>query len=173
MKGKSAGFTLIELLVVIVIIVGLMSGLVVYLIGVLDNAKDARVRALIKQLETGCSLYKTEFGVYPGAPTNQSGSRVLHQLLGSPWKKVTSFNSDGTAAAVVDGAPFIPSFSKSDLRNPNADPATSPTELIDPWRNAIQYRSVPVRNLKSVDIWSWGKDKRDGTEDDLTNWQQD
>ncbi len=39
----------------------------------------------------------------------------------------------------------------------------------DPWGNDYQYVS-PGQNNKDFDLWSFGPDKQDGTEDDITNW---
>lgn len=37
----------------------------------------------------------------------------------------------------------------------------------DPWGNPYIYRSPGVKNAKSVDVWSFGPDRRDGGGDDL------
>jgi type II secretion system protein G len=37
----------------------------------------------------------------------------------------------------------------------------------DPWGNPYVYRSPGVKNPKSVDVWSFGPDRRDGGGDDL------
>ncbi len=43
--------------------------------------------------------------------------------------------------------------------------------LIDPWTNKYQYRSPGRHNTSGHDIYSLGPDKKDGTEDDIGNWQ--
>lgn len=42
---------------------------------------------------------------------------------------------------------------------------------VDPWGNAYVYRYPGTHNNSSYDLYSWGPDGREGT-DDITNWQQ-
>lgn len=42
--------------------------------------------------------------------------------------------------------------------------------LTDPWSNPYQYRYPGKHNPESYDIYSWGPDLKDGTEDDIGNW---
>lgn len=42
--------------------------------------------------------------------------------------------------------------------------------LYDPWGNLYQYRYPGKFNTDSYDIFSVGKDGKEGTEDDVTNW---
>lgn len=47
------------------------------------------------------------------------------------------------------------------------------TEMpLDPWKNPLQYANPGQNNQDKPDIWSWGPDKIDGTEDDISNWQR-
>ena len=46
------------------------------------------------------------------------------------------------------------------------DTATS----IDPWGNAYQY-TCPGRNNKAFDVWSYGPDRTNGTDDDIGSWK--
>lgn len=41
----------------------------------------------------------------------------------------------------------------------------------DPWHNPYQYRHPP-ENHRDYDLWSYGPDGQDGTEDDITNWKK-
>lgn len=43
----------------------------------------------------------------------------------------------------------------------------------DPWGRPYQYRYPGENNKDSFDLWSPGADGKDGTEDDITNWQQE
>jgi len=43
-------------------------------------------------------------------------------------------------------------------------------EPIDPWENPYQYRCPSQHNSPDFDLWSFGPDGKDGTEDDFTNW---
>ncbi len=42
---------------------------------------------------------------------------------------------------------------------------------VDPWGHAYQYEYPPSRNTRDFpDIWSFGPDGEDGTDDDIGNW---
>jgi len=43
---------------------------------------------------------------------------------------------------------------------------------LDPWKNAYSYQYPGRHNPNGYDIMSMGFDGREGTDDDLTNWQQ-
>jgi general secretion pathway protein G len=43
---------------------------------------------------------------------------------------------------------------------------------VDPWGNAYVYEYPAKRSGKTYDIYSKGKDRTAGTEDDLGNWKQ-
>ena len=40
----------------------------------------------------------------------------------------------------------------------------------DQWDNPWQYRHPGRHNTNGYDLWSYGPDGRDGTDDDITNW---
>ncbi len=42
----------------------------------------------------------------------------------------------------------------------------------DPWSNDYQY-VFPGQNSTDFDLWSYGPDKQDGTDDDITNWTKE
>ena len=41
----------------------------------------------------------------------------------------------------------------------------------DPWGNAYQYQHPGAHNTDSYDLYSIGHDRKDGTEDDVVNWE--
>jgi general secretion pathway protein G len=41
---------------------------------------------------------------------------------------------------------------------------------LDAWGNPMQYEYPGKYQQGKADIWSWGPDKQNGTEDDITNW---
>lgn len=43
----------------------------------------------------------------------------------------------------------------------------------DPWGNPYQYSEEGEKNTESFDVWSFGPDGEDGTEDDIGNWKDD
>ncbi len=42
---------------------------------------------------------------------------------------------------------------------------------VDPWQHPYQYQYPGTHNVNGPDLWSFGPDGREGT-DDITNWQQ-
>jgi general secretion pathway protein G len=42
---------------------------------------------------------------------------------------------------------------------------------LDPWGHPYQYRYPGAHNKNGVDLFSIGKDGREGTEDDIANWE--
>ncbi len=59
----------------------------------------------------------------------------------------------------------------SDLTNPDKwqGPYLSKPIPNDPWDNAYQYESPGKHEADMPDIWSWGPDGIDGTDDDISN----
>jgi general secretion pathway protein G len=45
-----------------------------------------------------------------------------------------------------------------------------PNSLKDPWDHEYQYKCPGEHNQDSYDLWSWGPDGQDGTDDDIGNW---
>jgi general secretion pathway protein G len=42
---------------------------------------------------------------------------------------------------------------------------------LDPWGNPYQYMCPGARNPDSFDVWSFGPDGANGTQDDIGNWK--
>lgn len=141
--GASArGFTLIEIMIVITIIVLLGAIVGVSLFARRDEAKEGIAVAQLQQIEQGLKQFKFDFERYP---TDQEGVAVL-------WSKET-----------LD--PDVPQDKwKKYLDKP------VPT---DPWGQAWGYRQVSEHGDESTyDLWSFGKDKEEGTDDDITSWSK-
>lgn len=68
------GFTLIELMVVMVILVLLAGGVTVVVVKRIEEAKKARARMDISNLETALDMYYTHNGRYP---TTEQGLKAL------------------------------------------------------------------------------------------------
>jgi general secretion pathway protein G len=76
-------------------------------------------------------------------PTNEQGlGALVHAPSGLP-------NSDDW------GGPYL------------KDTATSR----DPWGNEYQYASPGPRSSREFEIWSYGPDMTDGTDDDIASWK--
>jgi general secretion pathway protein G len=53
-------------------------------------------------------------------------------------------------------------------RGPYLDGSLKP----DPWENEYQYVSPGKHNPDGIDVWSYGPDGQDGTDDDIGNWDK-
>ena len=158
---KRTGFTLIELLVVIGIIV-LLAGIVMpNFMKQIDKAKKTRARADIHSVENALAMYQTDWGTYPGDGIVNSGSA---DLSGDPDDNITGAGElkDMLQTAGTNGrGPYL----SKDIPN-------------DPYGTVYKYRASggtstdytnPLKE-RSYDLWSYGKDKADGGDDDIACW---
>ncbi|GHT21295.1 type II secretion system protein GspG [Planctomycetales bacterium] len=137
------GFTLLEVMVVLFILM-IMAGLAVT--GVLQQQRKAQrdsTVVYVKALSGALDLYEQNIG---RPPTTEQGLNALLQLPG-------------------------------DLPNQNkwAGPYLKQTaQTTDPWGNTYQYVSPSNRSPgASYDVWSFGPDGVDGTDDDIGQWTND
>jgi general secretion pathway protein G len=66
-------------------------------------------------------------------------------------------------------------YSPSDAPNANKwdGPYLDADVPLDPWYNPYQYLYPGQRNPDSFDVWSFGPDCVNGTDDDIGNWTQE
>lgn len=135
------GFTLMEVILVLAIL-GVLAAMVVP--GLMNRQQSANIditRQSIKSLEMALSMYKVDHG--GEYPASNDGLNVLISRPSSDakWK-----------------GPYVD--------NANALPA-------DAWGNPLQYQYPGQHHASDgkPDIWSWGPDKADNTEDDISNWE--
>jgi len=97
-----------------------------------------------------------------------------------------AIGSNGTISQTIDLFKFntgiYPEELKDLIEKPNDDAIAKkwagpylkdPKMLRDPWDNDYQYQTPGQRNEDDYDLWSNGPDGRDGTEDDIVNWEDD
>ncbi|MBK1878057.1 type II secretion system major pseudopilin GspG [Pelagicoccus mobilis] len=61
-----------------------------------------------------------------------------------------------------------PSDDKGRWRGPYI---TKAEDLVDPWGNELKYRYPGTKNVGGYDLYSLGEDGKDGTADDIGNWE--
>ena len=138
--GVRGGFTLIEVMIVILIVLAL-GGLVAYnLIGTKKEADTGVVKIQMDNLKYALKNFNLKYGRYP---TDEEGLRVL-------WDK--SAMTDETEAK--NWTKYL------DEPVPN-----------DKWGMPWGYRQKSEHlEDDTYDLWSFGPDKQEGTEDDINSW---
>ncbi len=152
------GFTLMELLVVIAVLGLLMGLLMPALSGARYAAHKARVRSEVKQIETAWTAYYQDYRELPSGVSEMDAGAVgiLHG----------------------DSAPNTREF-----RYMEFDDDTLANGFKDKWGGVYQVRLDDDGNgevtvfggsnvLRSVAVWSWGRDGVSGLdEDNITSWE--
>lgn len=144
LRLQRAAFTLLEMLIVLAII-GLIAALAVpQLLGRQQDAQIKASQAKIKGFEDAIKYFAVDHdGEYP-----QGGADTVVGILINP-------GTDKNGRALKPYVEDVPS---------------------DAWGNPLQYEYPPSGNRATPGgkpaIWSLGPDKQDGTDDDITNWNQ-
>jgi prepilin-type N-terminal cleavage/methylation domain-containing protein len=185
-RRRSRGFTLIELLIVILII-GILAGLTVGVVGIAKRKGDtARATAMIKALDSGLELYKSNFGYLPGrgspADPYSEDANVIDELveeLRGEYAKI----SESDLGVYDSNDPEEPPrpATKEEIEDKNI-----PKVIIDPWGwsyIALENESKPkkhewMHNKDFMDVYTMGENQRDDTlfpeegrtNDDIGNW---
>ncbi|NLF71513.1 MAG: type II secretion system major pseudopilin GspG [Candidatus Anammoximicrobium sp.] len=145
-RTRRAGFTLTEMLIVLAILVMLVAMVVPRFMG-------ARKKADLQAAQTQIGLFRGALESYymdmKAFPATEQG---LQALLAPP----AAAEEGGTQGAVSNwNGPYV-----------NKD-----TIGLDPWNRDYQYAYPPERGSTDVpDIWSFGPDGEDNTEDDICSW---
>jgi general secretion pathway protein G len=141
---QRGGFTLIEMLVVLAILVLLMSMVGPRILGSREKADISSTKTQIGMFRGSLEQYNLDTRSYP------STEEGLVALVEAPADE-----EEGTSN--WDG-PYI---SKSEIPK-------------DPWGNDYQYEFPPEHGKGDFpDIWSYGPDGEDNTDDDITNWTKE
>jgi general secretion pathway protein G len=141
-RHPQRGFTLLEVLLVLAILVTLTAIGVTAVQGTIKMVNRRSCVAYIGTLRNAVERYAADVG-YP--PTPDQG---LDALIHRP-----SDVDEGDW-----GGPYI------------HDDANGK----DPWGSPYQYARPPSRSgstTREYEIWSFGPDRRDGTDDDIGSWQ--
>lgn len=140
LKKARAAFTLIEILLVIALI-GLLAGvLITNTTGVFDQGQESAAKIFVRDT---MKLALTRYRMDLGDyPSTTEG---LAALVTAPASKADRWRG-----------PYIE--------------APSGKLPLDPWGEAYRYRYPGTKNKGAYDLYSVGKDKAEGTEDDVGNW---
>ena len=137
---RKAGFTLVEVIIVLAILVLLAAMVGPRLLKTQSKADIQATIAQISNLESSLKFYSIDNRTFP------STEEGLQALLTKPADENRARNWNGS---YLD-ADRLPA---------------------DPWGNAFQYEYPPSRGARDLpNIWSWGPDGKDATEDDIVNW---
>jgi general secretion pathway protein G len=134
------GFTLIEVMIVIAIVLALTGLIGVAVFSRRDDAKKDTAKIELNTIKNAMNMFRADFERWP---TDQEGVKVL-------WDK-----------AALDGESEQTKW-KGYL-----------TEALpkDKWGSEWGYRQKGEHGDETkYDLWSFGPDKQDGTEDDITSW---
>ncbi len=136
------GFTLIEVMIVIVIVLAL-GGLAAYnLLGAKEDAEDKLAKIDMQTMQRALKEFRFEFGRYP---TDEEGIEVL-------WNKEKITDEE-------DAKKW-----KKMLEKPM---------LTDRFGNQWGYRQKSENgDEETYDLWSYGRDKQEGTADDIVSWDK-
>lgn len=151
-RARRQGFTLMEMLVVLAILVLLVAMVAPRVLGTQKKADINAAKTQVGLLKASLERYALDMKTFPA--TEQG----LQALLEAPADEGTAAGdgSEGEVAGTTnwDG----PYLNSTDLPK-------------DPWGNAYQYEYPPTHGTGDYpDIWSFGPDKEDGTEDDIVSW---
>jgi general secretion pathway protein G len=139
--ARRRAFTLIEVMIVILIVLAL-GGLVAWnLMGAKEDADANIVRIQMNTFRDALRQFRFDHGRYP---TDEEGLAVL-------WDKERMTDEEGLKKW------------KKLIEKPIPR---------DRWGNEWGYRQVSEHgDPDTYDLWSYGRDRQEGTEDDIVSWE--
>lgn len=142
LRATRRGFTLVEVMIVIAIILALASLIGLAVFSRFGEAQESITKIQMKNIEDALEQFRLTYNRYP---TDEEGLSVL--------------------------------WSSANLENPEDEEKWS-TFLTDPitadqWGSEWGYRQMSEYGDETkYDLWSVGKDKEEGTDDDITSWSE-
>ena len=169
--GKSdvvrGGFTLTELLIVMAILVLLVSLIGPRLLGSKQKADINAVKTQIGMFQSALERYAVDMNKFPA--TEEGLAALVLKPSDDGSGSATSDSGSGDASSGdVDAAA---SGSGGNWDGPYIKTEKLP---VDPWGKAYSYEYPPTHNKINVpDIWSFGPDGQENTDDDIKSWSGD
>ena len=140
---KRSGMTLLEILIVLSIMAVLIAIIAPRILGSQKKADIKATRLQLSNIEEALKLYAADNRTFPNTEEG------LVSLLQAPSDEKRSKNWDG------------PYFDGEDIP-------------VDPWGNEFKYEYPSTHGSRDFpDIWSFGPDGEENTDDDIFNWKSD
>jgi general secretion pathway protein G len=164
------GFTLTELLIVMAILVLLVSMVGPRILGSKQKADINSVKTQISMIQSALERYAIDMNKFP------STEQGLTALISRPANdsETSSASETSTEAPAEESTETTESGDQSSGGTAsNWDGPYLKTDTLpkDPWGNGYSYEYPPTHNKMNVpDIWSFGPDGQEGTDDDIVSW---
>ena len=145
-RSSRIGFTLLEVLLVIGILALLAAFVVPALSGAGEKARIGIAQTAIGRsgpIASALKRYKWDIGTFPDT---DEGLAALFECPDSVDEE-----SGKWAGPYLEG---------------------DPEDLTDPWGNPYQYRFPGEAKETEFDLWSFGPDRDDDTDDDVVSWKR-
>ena len=156
-----SGFTLTELLIVMAILVLLVSLIGPRLLGSKQKADINAVKTQVGMFQSALERYAVDMNKFPATEEGLAALVSKPSSDGSGSSSEDSSSSDSAPAEGGGGSWDGPYIKTEKL------PA-------DPWGKAYAYEYPPTHNKINVpDIWSYGPDGQENTDDDIVSWTGD
>lgn len=154
------GFTLTELLIVMAILVLLVSLIGPRLLGSKQKADINAVKTQIGMFQSALERYAVDMNKFP---VTEEGLAALVSKPSADGSESTSEDSESSDTSGGGGS--------GNWDGPYIKTEKLPT---DPWGKAYSYEYPPTHNKINVpDIWSFGPDGQENTDDDIKSWSGD
>ncbi|MCP4172727.1 MAG: prepilin-type N-terminal cleavage/methylation domain-containing protein [Fuerstiella sp.] len=159
------GFTLTELLIVMAILVLLVSLVGPRLLGSKAKADVNSVKTQIGMFQSSLERYAIDMNRFP------SSEQGLSALVAAPAADSGESGSGGEDGLELEGDDERSVAGGSNWDGPYIKTETLPK---DPWGNSYRYEYPATHNKINVpDIWSFGPDGQENTDDDVVSWTGD
>ncbi len=165
-RVRRRGFTLMELLVVLAILVLLMAMVAPRILGTQKKADINAAKTQIGLFRGALDRYALDLKDYP---TTDQG---LRSLCEEPSQDTKSYSDRGNSRVETNIDSENGNGNESSSGTKWDGPYLSSTSVPkDPWGHAYQYEYPPTHGKGDFpDIWSYGPDGEDGTDDDIVSW---
>lgn len=161
-----SGFTLTELLIVMAILVLLVSLIGPRLLGSKQKADINAVKTQIGMFQSALERYAVDMNKFPATEEG------LAALVSKPSSDGSGSSSEDSSSS--DSAPAEGDSASSEGGNWDGPYIKTEKLPADPWGKAYAYEYPPTHNKINVpDIWSFGPDGQENTDDDIVSWTGD